>query len=695
MLLHRILRRLIGVRVRGISSNPPLSVSSEVSQAVTLGKPVVALESAFLSHGMPAPENFSTAVEIQDIISELGAVPAITAVIDGALRVGLSVPEIERLCYGDSNQLFKVSRRDLAPSVARGLTGGTTVSGSMLLAHLSGIKLLVTGGIGGVHIGGEGTMDISADLIELGRTPVTVVCAGAKSILDIERTCEVLETQGVTVCTLGGDQIPGFFSTHSGVKTPIRVDSISEITDIMYANHQLELSSGIVVCVPMPEAESMDKQEIDTSLRNAMQSAEDKGIHGNELSPYLLQFVKENTQRRSLEANMTLLKNNARVGAQISKSLSMIPKRHMHTHSDRNERRPEGREASRPVVIGGINFDIVLRFRDNEIASLSTNAGWIKHSLGGVGRNIAQCLKQVGSGCEFISVVGRDAFGQMILKEMPDPRHVRELSGVSTAKYCVLLNGQGELLYGVGDMDIHKLITPRMIDECSQLISKSPLVTFDGNLSYETLVHIMGICAREGVPTWFEPTCRASSTKFISPTPHPAQLYPSVASPNRQELVTMHGAIFAPGSELTTLHPDYQTAVELCTDLLRHIPVVIVTLGEEGVVLALRHRDMLHSTQLLALLSSESRNPFALIPEQFVTYHFPAVPVSNVTSVSGAGDCLAGTVIAGLVEGASLEAAISSGILAASLSLQSKDTVPDNLTSQVLTNCTRATILGL
>ena len=681
MRLHRIIKKLSFVR--RITSKPPLSLSSQVSQAVTLGMPIVALESAFLTHGMPAPENFNTAVEMQNVISEMGAVPALTAVIDGSLRVGLSLPDLERLCYGKSNELFKVSRRDLAPCVARGLTGGTTVSGSMLLAYWSGIKILVTGGIGGVHIGGESTMDISADLIELGRTPVTVVCAGPKNILDIERTCEVLETQGVTVCTLGGDQIPAFCSTHSGVKTPTRVDSISEIINIIIANHQLELNSGIVVCVPMPEADSMSKQEIDSSLRNAMQSAGDKGICGNELSPYLLQYVKENTKKGFLEANITLLKNNAVVGAQIAKSLAMISKRYMHTSSHGEERGPGSGGSNRPVVIGGINFDIVLRFRDNEIASLSTNAGWIKHSMGGVARNIAQCLTQVGSGCEFISVVGQDAFGQMVLKEMPDPRHIRELSGVSTAKYCVLLNGQGELLYGVGDMDIHKLITPRMIDECSHLITNSPLVTFDGNLSYETLVHILGICTRAGVPTWFEPTCQASSTKFLSPTPLPTQLYPSVASPNRQELVTMHGAIFAPGSEVTTHYPDYQTATELCTDLLRHIPVVILTLGKEGVVLALRHREMLFSTQLLAQLSGDPRNQSALIPDQFVTYHFPAVPVSNVTSVSGAGDCLAGTVISGLVEGMSLEVAISSGILAASLSLQSKDTVPDTLTSQV------------
>ena len=687
MRLHQFVKRLIGVR--GFSSKLPLSVSSHVSHAMALGKPIVALESAFLSHGMPAPENFNTAVEMQNIISEAGAVPAITAVIDGSLRVGLSVPEIERLCYGDSSQLFKVSRRDLAPCVARKLTGGTTVSGSMLLAHLSGIRLLVTGGIGGVHIGGERTMDISADLIELGRTPVTVVCAGAKSILDIARTCEVLETQGVTVCTLGGDQIPAFFSTRSDVKTPVRADSISEITEIVSANHKLELSSGIVVCVPMPEADSMDKEEIDSSLRNAMQSAEDRGIHGNELSPYLLQFVKENTQRRSLEANMTLLKNNAAVGAQIAKCLTMVPKRHMHTASRPKERGQGGGGGThRPVVIGGINFDIVLRFRENEIDSLSTNPGWIKHSLGGVGRNIAQCLKQVGPGCEFISVVGQDAFGQMILKEMPDSGHIRELPGVSTAKYCALLNEQGELMYGLGDMDIHQLITPRVIDECSHLISESPLVTFDGNISNETLVHLLGLCAREGVPTWFEPTCRASSTKFLSPTPLPTQFYPSIASPNRQELVALHGAIFSPESEVATLYPDYQTSVKLCTDLLRHIPVVILTLGKEGVVLALRHRDMLHSTQLLAQLSRDTRDKSALIPEQFITYHYPAVPVSNVTSVSGAGDCLAGTVISGLVEGVCLEAAISSGILAASLSLQSKDTVPDSLTSHVLTQVT-------
>ena len=681
MRLHRTLNGLRHIRRIASNERPALVVSQEVSEAVRMGKPIVALESAVLSHGMPTPENLETAVEMQSILSEMGVVPAVTAVIDGVLRVGVSRTELERLCYGGSNEFVKVSRRDLAPCVARGLTGGTTVSGSILLAHWAGIKLLVTGGIGGVHIGGGSTMDISADLIELGRTPVTVVCAGAKSILDIQLTSEVLETQGVTVCTLGQDQIPAFYSTHSGVKTPVRVDSISEITAIISANQQLQLSSGVVVCVPIPETDSVNKKDIDSNLKTAMQAAIASGISGNELSPYLLDYVKSNTNRRSLNANITLLKNNTVVGANIARSLSLSSKRYLHTSTHRGHDKLIERRG-RPVVIGGINFDLVLRLKQNQIETLSTNAGWIKHCLGGVGRNLAQCLEQVGRGCEFISVVGKDAFGQMILKELPDSRYVRELSGVSTAKYCVLLNEQGELMYGVGDMDIHQLITPLMMSESYQLIADSPVVAFDGNLPYETIAELLSICQKEGVPTWFEPTCRSSSTKFLSQTPTPTQLYPSIASPNREELVTIHRAVFS-SAETNSLHPDYQTATQLCKELLRHIPIVLLTLGKEGVVVAMRHKDMLHSPDLLTHLGRDSTSPPPLCPDQFVTCHFPAVPVASISSVSGAGDCLAGTVIAGLSRGVSLEEAVSSGVIAASLSLLSEDTVPQSLNYKV------------
>ena len=680
MRLHRTLSGLRHIRRMTCIDRPVLVVSQEVSEAVRMGKPVVALESAVLSHGMPTPENLDTAVEMQSILSGMGVIPAVTAVIDGALRVGVSRTELERLCYGDSNEFVKVSRRDLAPCVARGLTGGTTVSGSILLAHWAGIKLLVTGGIGGVHLGGESTMDISADLVELGRTPVTVVCAGAKSILDIQLTSEVLETQGVTVCTLGQDQIPAFYSTHSGVKTPVRVDSISEITEIISANQQLQLSSGIVVCVPIPEADSVNKQDIDSNLKIAMQAAIANGISGNELSPYLLDYVTSNTNRRSLIANITLLKNNTVVGANIARSLSLGHKRYLHTSTQRGHDRSVER-GGKPVVIGGINFDLVLRFKQNKIETLSTNAGWIKHSLGGVGRNLAQCLEQVGRGCEFISVVGKDAFGQMILKELPDSCHVRELSGVSTAKYCVLLNEQGELMYGVGDMDIHERITPLMMKESYQLIADSPVVAFDGNPPYETIAELLSICKKEGVATWFEPTCRSSSTKFLRQTPTPTQLYPSIASPNREELATIHRTVFSSSAENNSLQPDYQTATQLCKDLLRHIPIVLLTLGKDGVVVAMRHKDMLHSPDLLTHLGRDTTSH--LLPDQFVTCHFPAVPVTSISSVSGAGDCLAGTVIAGLSRGVSLEEAVSSGVIAASLSLLSKDTVPQSLTYKV------------
>ena len=301
--------------------NQYLDVNPEVAQAVAQGKPVVALESTIISHGMPYPQNVETALQVERIIRENGAVPATIAVLGGRLKAGLTKEEIEYL--GKQGQaVTKASRRDLSVLVAQGADGATTVTTTMMIAHMAGIKVFATGGIGGVHRGAETTMDISADLEELARTPVMVVCAGAKSILDLGLTLEYLETHGVPVIGYGTEELPAFYTRKSGFKVDYRVDSPEELAELFRTSAELGVESGILVTNPIPEEYSMDPDVINKAISEAVDEANAKGIHGKEITPFLLGCIKDITGGDSLDANIQLVFNNARLAAQTAKCLA-------------------------------------------------------------------------------------------------------------------------------------------------------------------------------------------------------------------------------------------------------------------------------------------------------------------------------------------------------------------------------------
>ena len=300
--------------------NKYLDISPEVQQALADGKPVVALESTIISHGMPYPKNVETAMLVEKTIRENGAVPATIAIIGGRLKAGLSPEEIEYL--GKSGRkVAKVSRRDLAAIVASGADGATTVTTTMIIAHMAGIKVFATGGIGGVHRGAETTMDISADLEELGSTPVMVVCAGAKSILDLGLTLEYLETKGVPVIGYGTDELPAFYTRRSGFGVDYRVDSPEELAAMFKAQQGLGMKGGMLVTNPIPEQYAMDKEVIDAAIDQAIAESREKGIHGKETTPFLLARVVELTGGDSLESNIQLVLNNATVAAKTAAEL--------------------------------------------------------------------------------------------------------------------------------------------------------------------------------------------------------------------------------------------------------------------------------------------------------------------------------------------------------------------------------------
>ena len=303
--------------------NRYLDIAPEVKEALDAGKPVVALESTIISHGMPYPQNVETALKVEEIIRECGAVPATIAIIGGRLKAGLSHEEIDYLGKTGAG-IPKASRRDLPVLVAQGRDGACTVTTTMMIADMAGIRVFATGGIGGVHRGAETTMDISADLEELASTPVMVVCAGAKSILDLGLTLEYLETHGVTVVGYGTEELPAFYTTRSGFGVDYRMDSPAELAKAFHVKRELGLRGGLLVTNPIPAEYAMDKDTIDRAIAEAVEEAKANGIHGKETTPFLLAKIKDLTGGDSLESNIQLVFNNARLGAAAAVELAKL-----------------------------------------------------------------------------------------------------------------------------------------------------------------------------------------------------------------------------------------------------------------------------------------------------------------------------------------------------------------------------------
>lgn len=301
-----------------------IKISDEVKLALKEGKPVVALESTIISHGMPYPKNVETALEVERIIRENGCVPATIGIIDGVPIVGMTPEEIE--LFGKRSGILKVSRRDLPIVMAKKLWGATTVASTMILANMAGIEVFVTGGIGGVHRGAQQTFDISADLQELAHTNVTVVCAGAKAILDLPLTLEYLETFGVPVLGYKSSNLGAFYSKDSGLKVDYKMDSEQEIAEAIYYKRMMKLDGGILISNPIPDQYSMPSEVINLYIEKALKEANEKGIKGKEITPFLLKNIADNTHGNSLEANIKLVFNNAKIGARIAKELSNISK---------------------------------------------------------------------------------------------------------------------------------------------------------------------------------------------------------------------------------------------------------------------------------------------------------------------------------------------------------------------------------
>lgn len=302
--------------------HPDLHISSEVTRALAEGQPVVALESTLITHGLPYPGNVETALSMEKAIRDGGAIPATIAVLKGRITVGLSTSEIESLGKQPTGSVRKCSRRDLPIAVGLGEDAATTVAGTMIVAHMAGISVFATGGIGGVHRGQP--FDVSADLIELGRTPVAVVCSGAKSILDLPLTLEVMETQGVPIIGLGTDTLPAFYTRSSGLPVDTCAETPQQVAQIIAAARRLQAEHGILITVPVPAEDELPESVAEQAIQQATEEAAQQNVHGKDVTPFVLRRVVELTGGQSQRANMALLINNARVAAQIATELSRL-----------------------------------------------------------------------------------------------------------------------------------------------------------------------------------------------------------------------------------------------------------------------------------------------------------------------------------------------------------------------------------
>lgn len=657
---------------------PILLYGEDVANAKEKGLPVVALESTIITHGMPYPDNLDTALEVEHIIRQKGVVPATIAILNGQIKVGADKSEIEKLAKSEGKNVRKVSRRDFSYVVSQCLSGGTTVSGTMLIANQAGIPIMATGGIGGVHRQVDLSMDISADLKELGRTPVAVVCSGVKAILDIPKTLEYLESEGVPVATLGSTaKFPAFYSrqTHDALESPLKVATPEEASRLIQAQRRLGLETGILLAVPIPEPFALDPQEIEVAIKQALQAAHVKNVRGKSITPFLLSELSRLTGGRSLHSNKALIKNNAGVAAEIALHLASF-----QTNDPVSSGSCPGTSAIKmnPVVIGGATFDTVVRVKEPDIKfNGSTHRGESRRSCGGVGRNLAAALVNLGAGeTKLLSVVGDDEAGRAVVSSLGTAAStVRVLPDTCTARYTAVVDNEGNCCFGIGEMDAFVKISREFLQQNLNVLKGACLVVMDGNPPLDAMKLVLDTSLEYRIPVWYEPTDIHKALKIFECGSAWKQVLKFV-SPNVNELMAManYFQIPVPPKESDI---GFETIKAITEQLVERIPVIIATLGSKGVMVTRKSSQN-------DLFFDEYRNLVETSGVQSRLYA-PLLFDKKISSVSGCGDCLAAGIITGIVRGWKEPYCLSLGLHAAKQSLTSFETVPSTLTSLPMT----------
>ncbi|KAF8482161.1 indigoidine synthase A-like protein [Russula ochroleuca] len=705
---------LISARERGV----PIDVHPEVEQALVEHRPLVALETTIVTHGLPYPVNLETAKSVERHVRSVGAIPATIGIIGGRVKIGLESAQLEYLADLRTNPgPVKLSRRDIAAAIALKKDGGTTCSATLIFAALAGIKVFATGGLGGVHRGGQDSMDISADLQELARCPVGLVSAGVKSILDIGRTLEYLETLGVPVVTYGETQdFPAFYSPSSGFKSPWRVNDPASAANILFTQWGLGMTNGVLFGAPIPASYASVGKELQEAVERAVQESQENGIdkRGKEVTPWLLERVRELTSGKSVASNIALIENTALKGAEIAVAYAELIKQ------QGTETRPRAsgdipaavqhnNSTAKLVVIGSAAVDVVSQANvtsdaDGSRGRQSTSPGTVDLSLGGVGRNIAEAAHRIStsrfqaqpSATVLVSSVGDDPLGRLLLEEMG--RIGVRTDGVMTTRQrsavCnMVLDSSRNLIGGVADMDITRSMQPEMV--ISQIIKYDPaIVAMDANVSPDVLRTIIQHCNAANITTFFEPT---SVIKSVSILPAISSALRSnydgspvkFASPNLLELAELYKSACSDPWELTS--HDYwwktidnfsigtefrlsleqlarqdagsngrtlsflmdQGVAQMAINLLPFFQHLVIKCGDLGVLLAMRFPGD-NPTAWVGERSDVRRRLIIAHgkAETVVIKHYPAhmIDPQYVVSVTGAGDSLVGAVLAALVQ---------------------------------------------
>ncbi|KAL0479044.1 pseudouridine synthase/ kinase [Acrasis kona] len=637
-----------------------LQFSKQVKHALDNNLPVVALESTIISHGMPFPQNVETAVLVEEQIKKYGATPATIAILDGIIHIGLDKEQLTHLGKL-GKKCIKTSRRDIAVVCANKQNGATTVSGTMILAHLAGINVFVTGGIGGVHRGVTETMDISADLTELGRTPLCVVSAGVKSILDIPRTLEYLETSGVTVASFGTSEFPAFFTSKSGYKSHIEVGTTQECARILKSNLDLNLKSGMIVAVPIPKDKEAQTGSITHAIETALFEMDAQKVGGKDATPFLLQRVNELTGGESLKANIALVLNNARIGAQIASDFCKLKNPSLRVNSDSDPN---------IILIGGAVLDITSAPKPNTpLIANTSNPGSVNLTFGGVARNVHEVLvsKLNVENVMFITAVGSDSFGKLITSHLGGSGDIA-VGPNRTAVYNCVMDHTGEMTSAIADMDVLECdLTPQHVHN---VLSKKlntigqRVVFLDGNPSVQVFEKVCEMCPNNYL-LFFDPTSIPKCTKPII-----AKCLDRIdyIKPNQDELFAMSLYLY---EEIGTRPEVKELNIRDINDCLKLLIVyggvknILLTLGADGVIFA-----------------KKSKN------NSIYKKHFPTFPMkaSDRVNVTGCGDNFCGGFIYGIGNGYNVEESILMGMRAAHLTLQSPFAVHPLLNTEYITN---------
>lgn len=702
-----------------------LRISPEVSNALSLQRPVVALESTIISHGMPYPQNLGVAQDVESILRSKGVVPATIAIRDGVCRVGLSQDELHDLSLsGMEGRAMKCSTRDMPlllarsrvasnsiNSAAKSQWGATTVASTMRLAKLAGITTFVTGGTGGVHRGATETMDISADLFELSQCPIVVISAGIKSILDIPKTLEQLESLGVPVVSYKTLDFPAFFSSTSGTPSPWRVDSSKEIAESYLCARALGLSSGMLVANPNTDPAGSLVEE---AIGEALDDAAKYNITGRDVTPHVLKLVNEKTKGDSLRSNIALVKNNASLGADVANSIASLAPQYYDGFSEKKERAffvspghviannsaslsSAKLDSSSPsftlpypsvVVMGGAVVDLIARPKpETQLIPFTSNPGECNESDGGVGRNIAETLGRLGAKPLFYTVVGDDDRGEALRNRLGNEcgvLDVKETVNVSrddrTASYFAVLDGDGDLQTAIADMSINsKIPLPSF-----EVLQHAKILILDANPKFESLLTAATVARDMGVEVMLEPTSipkisHLAIKDYISKDTNGILLSClTYATPNVGELLAWADALITKDDDCAASainSTDEETKIRNAAKAVLHRmrpnteAHLIITMGANGVLLA----------------SREKMNADTTFNESAITFaHFPSsrnMDRELGVNYTGAGDTLVGAFVdAHFINGHSLKNAIKIGMDAAVVSIE----FPDGAISPVL-----------